>query len=444
MDPKEYKEHILSLGAEYAVIILLIGVLAYFFARRRGYKVNPLIFFIIYLFPVSTLYFDVGFHLFYHRIIIIGYFFVFFKRIFLAGNFPSELINSTTICLFLFLLATIPGIAVCIGYTEYFRWFFSIVAGILLYLYILDQIQDTNQLESLIFSCIISGFIWALSGLIIFKTGNTTLNDIDTRQIYRLKSLSIDANVFAMNLIGFIQLSLYWIFKKNNKDKFFCFLAFITMLTALIFTYSRGGYLAFASIIFLNLFFFLIFRKQYFSLLDYKKIKVLAVSCIIMFIVFLLVFNTIGQRIISIKTQENLGSSRIDIWTDTIKVIKKNPLGVGLNNYKLYTIKHWREYKTAGSAVHNTFLQMMAETGVFGFLFYMFFLGTIFLKTRYAKFMRDKDTFYWFTGIFISINGLIVCSIFLSNGYREIFYIMIALYLGAYKLYKKGYIKNTF
>ena len=440
MEPKEYKEHILSLGAEYAVIILLVGVLAYFFVRHRGYKVNPLIFFIIYLFPVSALYFDVGFHLFYHRIIIIGYFFVFLKRLFFTGTFSSGLINSTTICMFLFLLATIPGLAVCIGYNEYFRWFFSILAGILLYLYILDQIQDINKLESLIFSCIVSGFIWALVGLVGFKTGNTTLTDIDIRQIYRLKSLAVDSNFFAMTLIGFIQLSLFWFFKKNNKDKFFGFLAFITMLTALIFTYSRGGYLAFVTIVFLNLFFFMIFRKQYFSLLDYKMIKLLSASCIIMFIVFLLAFNSIGQRLISVKTQERLGSGRIDVWKDTIKVIKKNPLGVGLNNIKLHTRKYWREYKTAGSGVHNTFLQMMAETGIVGFLFYIFFLGTIFLKIRHSKFMKDKDIFYWFTGIFISINGLIVCSLFLSNGYKEVFFIMIALYLGTFKLYHKKHI----
>ncbi|MCD6184849.1 MAG: O-antigen ligase family protein [Deltaproteobacteria bacterium] len=444
MDPKEYKEQILSLGAEYAFIVLLVGVLAYLFVRYRGYRVNPLIFFIIYLFPVSALYVDAGFHLFYHRIIVIGYFFVFFKRILLGSTSPSGLINPTTISICLFLFATIPGLATCIGYNEYFRCFFSILAGILLYLYILDQIQDTKQLESLIFSCIVSGFIWALAGLMIFKTGNTTLSDIDILQIYRLKSLANDPNFFAIILIGFIQLSLFWVIKKNNDDKFFGFVALVTMVIALIFTYSRGGYLAFAGIVFLNLFFFLIFRKQYFVLIDFKKIKVLSGIFIIALIVFPLVFNTIGQRFVSIKTQEQKGSGRIDIWKDAINVIKKNPLGVGLKNFELYTIKHRHEYKTAGSAVHNTFLQMLAETGIVGFLFYMFFLGTIFLKIRYAKFMKDKNVFYWFTGTFISINGIIICSLFLSNGYKEVFFIMLALCLGAYKLYRKGRIKNTF
>ena len=56
-----------------AGFFLVIGLILYFFILQKGYRINPVLFFTVYLLSTSVFYFNVGFHLFYHRILLIAY-----------------------------------------------------------------------------------------------------------------------------------------------------------------------------------------------------------------------------------------------------------------------------------------------------------------------------------------------------------------------------------
>lgn len=289
----------------------------------------------------------------------------------------------------------------------------------------------------MIFTCIVSGFIWSVVGLALFRIGNPVLDNPNVKEMYRVSALSKDPNFFAAILIGWIQLAFFWVIKKDGRDRVFCAVALLTMLLAFILTYSRGAYVAFFILSCMNIFFFFRFRQKLRTTVEFKRITLISGSFVALVVVAVMVFSNIVDRVMSINPDDKLGSGRGYIWMDAVKVIKKNPLGVGLNNYSVYTAKNWKEYTKPGSQVHNVFLHITAETGIFGFIAYMVFLGTVFFKIRFARYMQDPDLMHWYIGAFISIIGILGCSLFISNIYRENVFVAIALFLAVFKLYRQ-------
>lgn len=434
---REHTAFIMSKGGEFALLILLLGVAMYLWARYKGYRSNFILFFILYLFPSSVLYVDLGFHLFYHRILLMLLFIWFLFSKISRLNELSLIINSTTLAGFYFLMMCLPGLLVCIDFGEFWKWWISILVGILLYIMIYDQIKTKKNLEAIIFSCILTGFAWSVIGLVLFLTGNQTLEADDIKKIYRLSALSKDANFFASTLIFWMQLSFFWFLRKDGQNKIFGFVALFTMVMAFPFTYSRGAFLALSVVIALNFFYFFFLKSKMSESIDFRKLKIFLVCAMIIMCGGFTLIGSLRDRVVSIKTDEKLGAGRGYIWMDAMNVIKENPLGVGLNNYKTYTLKYRHKYETAGSSVHNAFLHVTAETGILGFLSYILFIGTILIKIRHVLKIEDVELFHWYLGSFAAIIGILVCSIFISNIYRENFFIAIAIFLSIYNVHRK-------
>lgn len=440
---REHTEMLMSIGDEFAALIIIGGFLLYFITRLSGHRPNFILFFIIFLFPTSVLYVNVGFHLFYHRMLLI-LFFVWFaiSKLFKLHDIKL-LLNETSISGFYFLLTCLPGLLVCIDYNAFWRWWVAILVGILLYIVIFDQIKSIKDLEAIIFSCIVSGFVWAGVGLVLFFTGNQTLETDDIRQIYRLSALSKDANFFASILIAWIQLAFFWFIRKDEKNKIVVFVALISMIAAFIFTYSRGGLLALFVVAIINGLYFTILKIKFAQIVNFKKVKSFAILMGVIGIIGIAAVGSLRDRIISIKGDEKLGAGRGYIWIEAIDVIKRNPLGVGLNNYQEYTIKHKIRYKTAGSSVHNVFLHVTAETGIPGLFAYLFFLGTILFKVRHAGNFKNKELYHWFMGSFAAIIGILTCSMFISNIYRENLFVAVAIFLAIFSLHRKSIVGES-
>lgn len=432
------KENIVfDLSIAQITAILLGGVVLYVIMRWKGMKINPILFFIIYLFPTSGLYIDVGFHLFYHRILLILLLMLFpLMRLMQPADGRRIPFNATTISAIFFLIACLPGLAVCISYPHFFRWWFAILASILFYIVILDEIRNQQQLENFIFTCILSGFVWSAVGLCMFFVVNISIQATDIRQIYRLAGLAKDANFFASVLIGWIQLAFFWILRKKGRYKIIGAFALLTMCTAFIFTYSRGGYLSLVVISLINITLFVRYRKKCLNVIDLKKLLAVAVVFICIFIGSLTMVGSVLERTMSFKTDKS-GAGRLYVWTDAIMVTIRNPMGVGLNNYEIYTKKHARDYKAAGSSVHNVFLQIMAETGIVGIVSYMVFVATIILKFKYIKVIRDEQLSFWLTGTLVSYIGIMISSMFITNVYYEHVFLAIALIMGSFQIFKQ-------
>ena len=96
--------------------------------------------------------------------------------------------------------------------------------------------------------------------------------------------------------------------------------------------------------------------------------------------------------------------ARIRLVIGAIKVGLEHPLfGVGPGNYRLYSFNHF-------SYSHNTFTELFANTGIFGFAIY-FSMIAIFLKRQLKRYKRTKDpmyiTFFVF-GVFYALDNFFI------------------------------------
>ena len=228
---------------EVTAAVLIAGFLIYSFLRMRHYKISFFPFFIIFLFPASFIFIDVGFHLFIHRIFLIIYFIFFLMKISLWPRSSADILNKTTVGAFVFIFVALTGLAVCIDYGLFFRYWLAFLSGILLYVCLLYDIESMDQVEGIVFTCIISGFVWSAVGLSLFFIENSSFIKGNVNTMYRVGSLSGDSNYFASVLICLIQLSFFWLIRKGGKGKLFSLVAFFTMGFALVFTFSRGVYI---------------------------------------------------------------------------------------------------------------------------------------------------------------------------------------------------------
>jgi putative inorganic carbon (HCO3(-)) transporter len=140
---------------------------------------------------------------------------------------------------------------------------------------------------------------------------------------------------------------------------------------ALIFTFSRGGWAAFA--LSLILLCFLAWRRSRFSL----KVPIAAIMILAM--LYLPFQTAISERLLG--DDKGSAQSRIPLMMLAFRIVKDNPvLGVGSNNFQLVMDRYLTSEFRQGFryAVHNKYLLVLAETGIGGLLAYLaFLLGTL-------------------------------------------------------------------
>jgi len=147
--------------------------------------------------------------------------------------------------------------------------------------------------------------------------------------------------------------------------------------------------LTIVSLIFLISFKRFLFGQKITFSLDLKQIFLYISPLILAFIIFSSKYNgseriAVDNRIQSIVSNagdQSIGQ-RLRFYGHSLESIKSNPIfGVGVGQWKIYSIKYdannMYSYVVPFFA-HNDFLEIFAEIGVFGFLFYLLFFFLIF------------------------------------------------------------------
>jgi O-antigen ligase len=150
--------------------------------------------------------------------------------------------------------------------------------------------------------------------------------------------------------------------------------------------------------------------------------------------------NLFFKRMFSVvDTEETSNKGRIEIWRETVFFIKDSPLlGVGPGNFPLVLDENIANAKKGASA-HNLYLQMIAESGAVGFVFFALTILSIFaiiyrlcFDVRMAEF-RMLGFFYAFG--FLWALGYGMFDVVLLNDKVFLFF---AAQIGIlYALYKK-------
>lgn len=186
--------------------------------------------------------------------------------------------------------------------------------------------------------------------------------------LYRLFSTFFDPNFAASIISLFLTLLLSLLifgFKENQKiGIFLIFLSAFSFMTLLL-TYSRSGYLMFltsASVLLLML----------------RKIRYIAILFIVFTVgIIFLPKNFGGEGVKLLRTASII--SRSDYLVNAITIFRENPiLGVGFNSYRYAQYRHGfiDEFSLrtshAAAGTDNSFLFVLATTGIVGFISYTF------------------------------------------------------------------------
>lgn len=225
--------------------------------------------------------------------------------------------------------------------------------------------------------------------------------------LYRLFSSFLDPNYAGSFYVLFFLLLLGLLYKgikerkKNNALIFF--LLFLT-LASLFLTYSRSALLM-----------FLTGTGTFFFLIGKKRLTVIPFLLVFMFMLvvspFFYLENVNIFRIASSK-------ARLESFINAVAIIRDHPLiGVGFNAYRYAQIDYGFRKGEAALISHadagtdNSFLFVLATTGVIGFLSYVYLWFSI---LRSAFFLHNRNKIFATVAI-SSIGGIFIDSLFVNT-----------------------------
>lgn len=234
------------------------------------------------------------------------------------------------------------------------------------------------------------------------------------RNIPRLTGTVHDPNIFVFFITPYF---FYVATHLNNKKNI---IGFIVASLCIVLTFSRGGYLG----VFAGCLLLLVLSKKRLKQFRFGIITLFSLFILYSFKTYLPIdpFELISSRFLDIRTDG--GSGRSILWSNAFNTFLDNPLlGIGINA----TLDYSADFYTRRGYVHNTFLEVLSEMGLIGFMVYMLLWFSL---LRYSLKMFKSNNNLFIICTFIS---MFFQMLFLSILYNEIFYFMILILYSYYK-----------
>src|SRR5262245_12878106 len=296
--------------------------------------------------------------------------------------------------------------------------------------------RDVERIASVVF--------WAAA---LYATVVLVRFDIGEGSNWRLGHLYYyDANDFATFAVAAMPIGVYLAYKSRSW-----FLRILTagglvvLSAAFARSGSRGGFLAL-----LATGLFLMFTLRGISIA--KRVAALAVVGVVLLVAATDRYWTqMGTILSDTDYNQTEETGRLQIWQRGVVYVAQHPvLGVGADNFQaaegLLSPLATRQQYGVGvkwSAPHNTFLQVCAELGIPGLVFFAGMLASAFRSLRRPprslgdRAGRPPVPLALKTALSASLVGFIVGSLFLSLAYTELLYTLIALAIGVGKIERR-------
>lgn len=290
--------------------------------------------------------------------------------------------------------------------TKHFLVFFSFVSIIIFFsIYNLKKVLYFTWM-SISISVIICFFNEPISEYTFRTTGGTG-----------------DPNEFAAHLLIYISISLYLF--NINKNKIFVSVSMILFIYGIFMAGSKSAFLGLFTLIFL----IFLFKKRYF--INIKSI--ILIFSLLFIIVSSIDFTKIQMlnNIIERSKSSNTAEERYKSWKAGVKMVENNPMiGVGFGDYSKYTQTYYDGFITKSStAPHNLYVQIVAESGIPIFIYFIFFM---ILLIKYL-FYYYHTNYLW---IYISLLSLLIMGMTIGVTYEKYFILTIAFVMNANRLIK--------
>jgi O-antigen ligase len=136
------------------------------------------------------------------------------------------------------------------------------------------------------------------------------------------------------------------------------------------------------------------------------------------------------------------GSGRSDLWKLGLRMVRSHPVtGVGVGNFQAVSADYVLQpgtleraelvFSEAPKVTHNTYLEIMAELGLPGFLLFMAAviscLACALRAARLWEARKDPTMEALARGAFLGLAGMLAADFFISDMYTKLLWVMLAL-----------------
>lgn len=213
-------------------------------------------------------------------------------------------------------------------------------------------------------------------------------------------------------------------------------------LWTVVFSFSRGAFLALGA------------SAVVFTVLQRRPVVALGRLALIVgvLIAVMPLPDEYVDRIQTITTYEEIGEesalSRLHFWRVALEMVKDRPLGVGMRNYEAaydsydFSAGRFGQHR----AVHSSYFQVLAETGIAGLVIYISLLlgglricWRISRATKRLSLISEADRFYFTmaNALASSLAAFVVGGAFLSLSLNELTWLLLALIAALDRLHSR-------
>ena len=308
-------------------------------------------------------------------------------------------------------------------------------------------LNNGNRLRGIIWSLLAAGIFMGTISVYQYLTGTfgnnywgfaqaSYMQYAGTQQGYRISGPVGDPNFYAMVMLVLVPLALERLLDERSRPLRLAALWALTVIAlTVVFTYSRGGFVALAAAIF-AWFFLYPLRAKYFPIL------ILVGIAFLMLIPqeYIARISTLKELIsapsVGFRTQDYALRGRASETLAGLEMLKQNPiLGVGLNNYTIHYLSYAKSLGFAPSATeraaHNLYIEVAAETGLLGLSVFLVLLGTmaknIIDSWKKLRGTRRDDLARMVAAIGAGIFGYLTASIFIHSAYPRYFWLLVGI-----------------
>lgn len=286
------------------------------------------------------------------------------------------------------------------GFRAVFQYMLVFFAGFYL-------VRDNDDAKFLLTVVLVLGALMALYGIYQYVTGAPMpARWVNAGEALKTRAFSITTspNVLGSQMALLTPIAIgFAAAEKSWAKRLLWFLAAGVMGLCLVFTFSRGAWLAFAGAL------------AVISILYDRRLLIAGVAAVVLVVIFV---PSVSTRITSMFTPEYLeksaGSGRIKRWFDAYDQMRLDPLfGVGLGHHGgAVANRHFGSIYT-----DNYYMKTLAETGLLGLSLFLWLITTS-LHQAYKAWQTLTDPRWRFmaAGIF---GGLLAVA--LHNGVENIF-----------------------
>ncbi|PEE40530.1 O-antigen ligase family protein [Bacillus pseudomycoides] len=380
------------------------------------------VFLLLFFITLSKYNLSIGFSLKIYMIFLTIFFCIYFRDFYFRPLYHYEIL----LLLFYFTYC-LSG-----AFSQYPESSIRVILGVILVLicyFIMRYMLEQASIPAIESSIANVGILFNMISLLLYMIGLQIIGGSPTgveitsygllldRDYPRLIGLLDDPNIFIFyNTLFF---SFYLTHLKGFKHSFGFILCIITNLL----TFSRGGIVALILVVIL-----------YIILADFlKKVKMIMIALLCLVVIYAACsFMQIDlNQIISSRINDfssDKGSGRFELWEQAINYFMSHPLlGIGAFNFSdYYAFEHNEKLY-----VHNTYLEILVEAGIIGFLFYFSFLFLFIIKLFRTK-LHNKEPF-----IILTLFAFLLQMVSLSLMINEALFSFLAIALKYISVYER-------